>query len=207
LTQVPPDDDPSPRAVSLISQGLIELYRLANQASIGEARNEIAGVRASVESLAARMERQIAEDSDQRRRLGGQLAALAGSLDRLVAHLQALSTQMTELLVRLDTQARPATEPAAPEASFLPVEGITVAFADVGFQSLRDIEQAFSALPTVARAVITRYVENDQRVELDLRAPVTASDLVQAIRNSTGLDAAVDEARLERHRLEVKILP
>jgi hypothetical protein len=189
---------------------LIELVRsMADQASITEARGEIAAVRASVESLTARIERQTAEDRDQRRLLGDQLAALAGSLDRLVTHLQGLSTLMAELLERLSTPARLSVEPPVPEASFLPGgEGVTVAFAGVpGFQSLMEIQKAFAGLPAVAGASVERYQEGDSRILLDLRAAVTASALVQAVRDSTGLNAAVDEARPETRRLKVKILP
>src|SRR5437870_2612280 len=178
-------------AASLLSEGLAALVRsMTDRGAIAEARGDIAAVRAALESLNLKIERQAAEDRDQRRLLGDQLANLAGALDRLVTHLEGLSTLMAEMLERLSSP--PGTAPLAPallEPAFMPGgEGVTVAFAGVpGFQSLMDIQKAFTALPAVASASVERYQEGDSRVLVALQAPVTGSEFVKAIRDGAGL--------------------
>src|SRR5438270_13632052 len=93
-------------AAALLSEGLTALVRsVTDQRAIIEARADIAAVRAALDSLNLKVERQASEDRDQRRLLGDQLANLAGALDRLVTHLEGLSGLMAEMLGRLASPA------------------------------------------------------------------------------------------------------
>ncbi len=202
-------DDASKTAASLLSEGLTALIRsITDHAAIAQAREDIAAVRTALDSLNLKVERQAVDDRDQRRLLGDQLANLAGALDRLVTHLEGLSTLMAEMLERLSSP--PGTGPIAPvvvEPAFLPGgEGLTVVFTGVpGFQSLMDIQKAFTALPSVASASVERYQEGDSRILVALGAPVTGSELVKAIGEGAGLNASIEEARPETSRLRLKI--
>ena len=203
-------EDPSRQAASLLSEGLTALVRsMTDHAAIAEAREDVAAVRAALDALNLKVERQAAEDRDQRRLLGDQLANLAGALDRLVTHLEGLSTLMAEMLERLSAPSGKPTVASTAEPAFIPGnEGVTVALAGVpGFQSLMDIQKALATLPGVTSASVERYQEGDSRILVALRGPVTSSELLTAIRDGAGLDASVDEARPETNRLKLKISP
>ncbi len=218
MTQSPPpqEEDAPSRAASLLGQGVADLVRsLINLPALAETRGEVAAVRAAVEVLAERVDRQMSEDRDQRDLLGKQLSALAGSLERLVSHLQGLSTLMAELLERLaapEGRRAPAAESAEPqvepEPMFLPGgEGVTVAFAGVpGFQGLMDIQKSLAALESVVGASVERYQEGDSRILLHLQSGVSAAQLLEAVRAGTGLNAVVEESRPETNRLKVRII-
>jgi len=185
---------------------------MTDHAAIAEAREDIAAVRTALDALNLKVDRQAAEDRDQRRLLGDQLANLAGALDRLVTHLEGLSTLMAEMLERLASPSgtssiAPAAAVAVGEPVFVPGgEGVTVALAGVpGFQSLMDIQKALTASISVASASVERYQEGDSRILVVLQGPVRASEIVRAIREGAGLNATIEEARPETNRLKLKI--
>jgi hypothetical protein len=171
-----------------------------------EAAEELSAARTAIEALSSRLERQLDEDKEQRRLLGDQLGALAGSLDRLVTHLQGLSQLMGELLERLAEPSAPATSAEAP---FQPGgEGVSLALAAVpGFQALMDIQKALSSMPQVSGASVERYQEGDSRILLHLSAAVTASEIASWLRGSTQYATVVEEAKPELSRLRMKIVP
>ena len=68
-------------------------------------RTELAQNRERLEALVERIDLQRSEDKEQRVLLAGQLTNLAGSLDRLVDHLDGLSHLMAELIERMVTAA------------------------------------------------------------------------------------------------------
>jgi hypothetical protein len=173
---------------------------------LAEARDELSAVRAAIQDLSTRLERQLEDDKDQRRLVGDQLAALATSLDRLVVHLQGLSQLMGDLLERLAETPAPTT---APEASFQPGgEGVSLALAAVpGFQALMDIQKALASMPQAAGASVERYQEGDSRILLHLKSPVTASEIAAWVRSSTQYATVVEEARPELSRLRLKVVP
>jgi hypothetical protein len=201
-------DDAVSRAAGLLAQALNELYQAA-AAEAGASREDLAESRAALQSLAQRLEQQLAEEKLQRAQLAGQLTNLAGSLDRLVNHLHGLSQLMAELLERLASSAEtPIAEAAVSEPAFQPGgEGISLNLASVpGFQALMDIQKALIALEEVAGASVERFQEGDSRVLLQLRTPLTASALAAALTRATGHQFAVEEARPELMRLRLKIL-
>jgi hypothetical protein len=201
------EDDASAQAATLVAQALEALQRAAtDKAGLSDAREELVAARLAIEGMTGRIEGQLEEEKEQRKLLGDQLTGLAGSLDRLVTHLQGLSQLMADLLERL---AEPAAPPTPAEAPFLPGgEGITLILASVpGFQGLMDIQKALTAMEQVAGASVERFQEGDSRIILHLKAPITATDLATNLRGATGYGAIVEEARPELLRLRIKIIP
>jgi hypothetical protein len=199
-----PEEEASQRAATLLVQALTELQQAATSRS-----GEMAS-RAALEELTQRIERQLAEEKEQRLVLAGQLTGLATSLDRLVTHLQGLSTLMADLLERLATPSPlPTTAPAGTEQPFLPGgEGISLMLNGVpGFQALMDIQKALTSLDKVAGVSVERFQEGDSRLLLHLSAPIPAGELAHALRNATGHAFAVEESRPELARLRLKIVP
>ena len=203
-------DDAIARAARLIAGGLSELTTASqeNSALLDEmARNRIA-----FESLSQQMEQRLAEERQQRGALADQITNLAGSLDRLVTHLEGISLLMSELVERMAAPREPApaletpTEPAEP--LFQPGgEGVSLAIGAVpGFQVLMDIQKALMGFQQVSSASVERFQEGDSRIQIHLREPVSGSQLAGALGDATGHAFAVEEARPELMRLKLKIV-
>jgi hypothetical protein len=209
-SQSRPDEETSARIAAQFARAFSELQQsLVSASGVAVAQDELSAARAAIEELSGRLERQLEDDKDQRRLLGDQLAALATSLDRLVAHLQGLSQLMGDLLERL---AEPASQPApaaAAEPSFQPGgEGVSLALSAVpGFQALMDMQKALSSMPQVSGASVERYQEGDSRILLHLKSPVTASEIAGWLRSSTQYATVVEEAKPELSRLRMKVVP
>ena len=207
MTQFPPrpDEETTKRAASYLAQALNELQQAAGARSA-----EIAS-RADLQELAERIERQLAEEKEQRLFLAGQLTGLATSLDRLVTHLQGLQELMAGLLPRPGLPDGPAAAPASEpsEPAFLPGgEGVSVILTSVpGFQALMDIQKAFAAMDQVEGASVERFQEGDSRLLLHLSAPVTAGELAAALRRATAHNVLVEESHPELCRLRLKLVP
>jgi hypothetical protein len=202
-------DDATNRAASLIAQALGELQR-STASEVGKARQDLLSSREILQNLASGMERHLAEEKEQHLVLASQLTNLAGSLDRLVGHLQGLSQLMADLLERL---AEPAAitppESTRGEPPFQPGgEGVSLTLTGVpGFQALMEIQKALTSLDQVDHASVERFQEGDSRILVALRAPVTGSALVDSLISLTGQVMAVEEAQPELARLRVKVIP
>lgn len=203
-------DDAVARAAGLLAQALHELYDAAAADAVAS-REELAQSRAAVQELSQRLESQLAEEKTQRAQLAGQLTNLAGSLDRLVNHLHGLSQLMAELLERLATpaEALPASAAEArPEPAFQPGgEGIALSLTSVpGFQALMDIQKALIAMEQVSTASVERFQEDESRIQLLLREPVTAEHIASTLSGATNRAFAVEEARPELMRLRIRVV-
>jgi len=201
------EEEAAAQAAAHLGKALAELTRnVAEQAGLTTARDEISAARAAIETTAQRIQGHLEEARERENLLGQQLGGLASSLDRLVAHLEGLSRLMGDLLERV---SEPAAAPVAkPEPAF-PAggEGTTLVLASVpGFQGLMEIQKALTAMEQVAGASVERYQEGDSRILLHLNAQVTASQIVEALRQATGHPAVVEESRPELLRLKIKIL-
>jgi hypothetical protein len=205
-------DDAISRAARLIAGALSELTNASqdNSALVEEmARNRL-----SIERLSQQMDERLAEDRRQRGQLAEQITSLAGSLDRLVTHLEGISLLMSELVERLAAPRpfEPAPEPeTAPEPSeplFQPGgEGITLAIESVpGFQVLMDIQKALMSFAQVSSASVERFQEGESRIQIHLREAISGSDLAAALGTAAGHAFAVEESRPELMRLRLKIV-
>lgn len=202
-------DDAIGRAARLIAGALSELTAASqeNPALVDElARNRIA-----IETLRQQMDQRLAEERQQRAVLAEQITSLAGSLDRLVTHLEGISLLMSDLVGRLggpEPVAQTSTAPDAGEPPFRPGgEGVSLAISDVpGFQVLMDIQKALMAMEQVSGASVERFQEGESRIQLQLRAPVTGLQLAGALGSATGHSFAVEESRPEVMSLRLKIV-
>ena len=203
-------EEPLDRAASLIAKALAELQRdAAGDINVAAIHDELSASRAAIEALAARFERQMADELEQRLLLAGQLTNLATSLDRLVNHLEGLSEVIAGLAGRpADSQAAAAKTHTTPEPAFMPGgEGVTLSILAVpGFQVLMDIQKALNALDAVGSASVERFQEGDSRVLVHLRSPVTAGELASALHGGTNLHFSVEEARPELMSLRMKVV-
>lgn len=212
-------DDAVGRAARLLAGALNELQTAGQDVSNAEAieRNRLA-----IEALGERLEQQLIEERQQRAMLGGQLTNLAGSLDRLVSHLEGMSRLLASMVERLpaapvsdessptaDTPPSTTQVPAAPtEPAFRPGgEAIDVAITGVpGFQTLMDVQKALTGLEQVASASVERFQEDESRVQVQLQAPITGSEIATALGRLTGHAFAVEEARPELVSLKLRIV-
>lgn len=208
-SQSPPDQDASARIASSFARAFEELQEsISRSLGLKAATEELNAARVAIEDLCRGMLRQMEEDKEQRRVVGDQLAALAGSLERLVSHLQGLSQLMGDLLERLAQPSPALAPPPPPETPFQPGgEGVTVTLVGVpGFQALMEIQKALSSMQHVAGASVERYQEGDSRLLVHLSAPVTATDIAGRLRGSTQYAVAVEESKPEFSRLRLKIV-
>jgi hypothetical protein len=203
-------DDAIARAARLIAGGLSELTTASqeNSALVDEvARNRIA-----IEALSQQMEQRLAEERQQRGALADQITNLAGSLDRLVSHLEGISLLMSELVERMAAPREPEPEPVThvepTEPLFRPGgEGVSLAIGAVpGFQVLMDIQKALMGFQQVSSASVERFQEGDSRIQIHLREAVTGTQLATALGDATGHAFAVEESRPELMRLRLKIV-
>ncbi len=180
-------------------------------------QQELASNRAALQELAASLERHIADEREQHVSLAGQLTTLAGSLDRLVNHLQGLSGLMGDLLSRLAEPA-PVAAPAEPEPPVVTApseppfqpggEGVSLTVISVpGFQALMEIQKALTVLAQVSHASVERFQEGDSRLLIALTAPMTATEIVTALINATGHAMTVEDSKPELARLRIKVVP
>jgi hypothetical protein len=203
-------DDAIARAARLIAGALSELTTASQENAT--LLNEVARNRMAIESLGQQMEQRLAEERQQRNLVAEQITNLAGSLDRLVTHLEGISLLMSELVERLAAPREPEPEPSTPAETGEPLfrpggEGVALAIGAVpGFQVLMDIQKALMAFEQVSSASVERFQEGDSRIQLHLREAVTGSQLAAALGNATGHSFAVEETRPELMRLRLKIV-
>ena len=203
-------DDAIARAARLIAGALSELTTASqeNSALVEEvARNRIA-----IEALSQQWEKQLAHERQQRGALAEQITNLAGSLDRLVTHLEGISLLMSDLVQRMAPAQAQAPAPVAPpepaEPMFQPGgEGISLAIGEVpGFQVLMDIQKALMAFDQVSSASVERFQEGESRIQLHLRAAVSGAQLATGLGGATGHSFAIEDSRPELMRLRLKIV-
>ena len=205
-------DDAIARAAQLIAGALNELTKAGQDNS--DLVAEVKRNRVAIEALNQQMEQRLAEERQQRAMLAEQISNLAGSLNRLVTHLEGISLLMSDLVGRLAIPREPAAQPELPAAAepgeplFRPGgEGVSLAIGSVpGFQVLMDIQKALMALEQVATASVERFQEGDSRIQLHLRAPISGAQVAKALGSATSHSFAIEESHPELMRLRLKIV-
>lgn len=213
-------------AASVLAEALSEaqalLARAAEEESAGRRRRHAepatsqdqslpSQTEAAVRLLADSFKRAIDLIGEQRSLLADEVISLGRSVRRLEESLDDLARLMRESRGPAVFEARAGRRsPAAEEAKdAFPVggEGIQVVVSAVpGFQELMELQRALMRLSPVERASVERYFDGEARVVLLLREPLTASDVVDAIREATGHQLSVEEARPEALRLHLRFL-
>jgi hypothetical protein len=170
-------------------------------------RDELARSSALLDQLTGRLDQQLTEDREQRAVLSGQLTTLAGSLDALVNHLQSLSHLMADILERM-SEPPPVPEPVGEPQFAAGGEGVSLTLSGVpGFQVLMDVQKALMSLDAVSGASVERFQDGDSRILLQLRMPITATELADALRRTTSYAFGIEESRPELLRLRLKFIP
>ena len=83
--------------------------------------------------------------------------------------------------------------------------GIVIA-AVPGFQGLMDVQRGLSALQAVEGAPVRRYKDGEALLEVALRAPVSATQIVERLEYATGRPLLIEEARPEALRLRLRFI-
>jgi uncharacterized phage infection (PIP) family protein YhgE len=204
-------EDAVSQAAGAIAKALADLQQAAS-AEAETTRKGLTKSRGDLRALVQRFESQLSQEREQSSVSANQLTALVSSIDRLVERLDNVSQRLAELTERLaDGVAAPGSSPAAAasqEPPFQPGgEGITLAVSCVpGFQALMDIHKALQAMDQVASASVERFQEGDSRILVQLRSPVTASEVASCLLGATGHALAVEEARPEVMQLRMKVI-
>jgi uncharacterized phage infection (PIP) family protein YhgE len=204
-------DDAVNEAAALIARALADLQQAAS-AEAEATRKGLTKSRGDLRELVQRFDSQLSQEREQSAVSANQLTALASAIDRLVERLDAVSQRLAELTERLaEGVAAPGSSPtaaASQEPPFQPGgEGITLAVSCVpGFQALMDIHKALQAMDQVASASVERFQEGESRILVQLRSPVTASEVASGLHGATGHALAVEEARPEVMQLRLKVI-
>lgn len=181
----------------------------------------------AVDATAERTSRELAE---LKATLQDVFQRLQGTLDHLGTEAQRLSDGASDLALvagRLDTRMselirsmsssrppdreEPAVQPAPVtpiEPQFLPGEdavGIVLA-AVPGFQGLMDAQRALSGLPEAESASVVAYKNGEATLQVQLHAPVSARQIVEDLRDSTGHQLLIEESRPEALRLRLRFI-
>lgn len=149
-----------------------------------------------------RLEEALAQLGAEASRLSEGAAQLAGVAARLEAQVGsfALSFEQRETVVQ---------EPPVPgEPRFEPdgrPVGIVLA-AVPGFQGLMDAQRALSTMPSAEGASVVGYKNGEAAIELVLREPISARQIVEGLRDSTGHQLLIEEARPDDFRLRLRFV-
>jgi len=157
--------------------------------------------------------------ADLRRWLAEVFSHLDDVLTRLDSEAHRLATtsaRLSDVAARLEDRLRDGRAPAAgePEAAapaaeptFVPNGTIAVVLAAVpGFQGLMDVQRALSALPQAEGATVLAFKDGEASLEVRLRSPMTARQLVEALSHATGHSLLIEEVRPEASKLRLRFV-
>lgn len=156
--------------------------------------------------------------ADLRRWLGDVFQHLDDVLSRLDGEARRLaetSSRLADVASRLDDRLAdrraPAANdhaPAAAEPRFSPGGGaIGIVLAAVpGFQGLMDVQRALSSLPEAEAASVIAFKDGEASIEVTLRSPITARQLVEGLHQATGHPLLIEEVRPEASKLRLRFV-
>lgn len=154
--------------------------------------------------------------ADLRRWLGDVFQHLDDVLTRLDGEARRLaetSSRLAQVAGRLEDRLAPghppaASEPAvAEEPTFSPGSAVGIVLAAVpGFQGLMDVQRALSSLPASEAATVLAFKDGEASLEVTLRSPITARQLVEGLHQATGHPLLIEEVRPEASRLRLRFV-
>ena len=187
--------------------------RLSAAQPPGEEANgaDLSELRRSLRHALDRLEDAIDHVGIEEQRLSDQVAELGLLSQRLERRLDGIARLLEHAVGRLAPAEREAIREAAPtpqeieEPCFTAGSGVGLVISDVpGFQGLMEVQRGLSRLPAVESASVKRYQNGEASVEVMLREPATASEIVDAIGAATGASLLIEEARPEASRLRLR---
>lgn len=163
---------------------------------------ELAELKATLRGVLERLDEALKHLTTEAGRLSQEAANLAVVSERLEQHLG-------DLTQGLGGAAR--AEPAAPatdEPRFGAGNGaLGIVLAGVpGFQGLMDAQRALSGLPSAQGASVVAFRNGEASLELHLQSPVSAREIVESVRRSTGHELLIEEARPDAGRLRLRFV-
>ena len=209
-SQEPPGPQSAVDAVEVLEQALShfeavleELEGRVHSAAAGVSaqltKDELAGLKSTVAAVLERLE-------DALRQLSTQYRGLSNEASRLTAVAERLEARMKELAGTIEQiEAEPA-RPAEPQ--FVPNgQAVRVVLAAVpGFQGLMEAQRALSGLAAAEGASVIAYKNGEAALEVTLREPVTAREIVEGLSQVTGHQLLIEEARPEAARLRLRFV-
>jgi hypothetical protein len=168
---------------------------------------ELAELKESLRGVLERLQAALDHLSGEARRLSDEASGLAVVSERLESHLSELTAALTGLPLAPASApgARPQAPPPPREPQFAAGNGpVDVVLASVpGYQGLMDALRALGDLPG-AHASVVGYRNGEASMQLSLSTPVTVRQIVDALRQSTGHQLLIEEARPEASRLRLR---
>lgn len=170
---------------------------------------ELSGLRRTLRELAQRLEDAVDHLGLEAQRLSDETSRLAQIAGQLEARLSELAGAGTPVSAPREVASTPSAEPVAPrEPQFQPGEGaVGIVLAAVpGFQGLMEVQRALSGLSATERASVVAYRNGEASLEVLLRAPVSAQQIVEELRSATGYRLLIEESRPEAQRLRLRFI-
>lgn len=166
-------------------------------------KDDLASLKSTITGVLERLDAAL-------RQLATQYQGLSSETGRLTAIAERLDVRMKELATTIDEieTAPPPAPPAPPEPQFSPNgQAIRVVLAGVpGFQGLMEAQRALSGLAAAEGASVVAYKNGEAALEVTLRAPVTAREIVEGLAELTGHQLLIEEARPEAARLRLRFV-
>lgn len=212
----PPEEEKLPGPTLLqetqsLIRTLTEHFDRALDRMADERRILIDEVQSASHASREHLERAIDRIDQDRRSLADQITSLARSLERLERRLDEMSRLVAESRVAAPVVAPAEVEavvvaPVDTEPAFTPgEEGLTLVISAVpGFQGLMEVQRALMRVPAIEGASVERYFDGEARIVLMLREPITATRLLETLREATGQQLQLEESRPEASRLRVR---
>lgn len=210
MQQYPPPGQPvsAAEAVSSLSRTLDHFEQVLSaleqrtRTQQRAAPEEVSQLRRAEQDTFQQLEAVLGQLRNEATRLSQGAAQLAQVAERLEERVGALAESMAR---RAEVEAAP---PAPQEPRFAangrPV-GVVLA-AVPGFQGLMDVQRALSSMPAAEGASVVGYRNGEATLEIVLREPVTARQIVDGLQQSTGHHVLIEEARPDDLRLRLRFL-
>ena len=189
----------------------------AGATSESKATLELRDMKQTINDMFERMETTLDRLSVQAERLSdgaSDLATVAGSVEtRMNDVTRALREALTPRQPKTSAsgpadldRAAVATPAAPPEPQFTSAS-LNVALAAVpGFQGLMDAQRALSAQLQADGASVVAYKNGEAMIEVELKAPVTARQVVEGLQQATGKHVIIEESRPEADKLRLRFV-
>ena len=170
---------------------------------------EMAELKRSLGEILQRFDLALDHLGIEAKRLSNESSALALMADRLQMRLEQLQRALNGDYHEAPRERVVAQEPPVPtEPQFRPSDqGINVVISNVpGFQGLMDVQRALESLPEVEKASVLNFRNDEASLQLVLRSPTTARQLVDALARATGAELLIEESRPEAQRLRLRFV-
>ena len=217
----PVSEPPAAEAARILEQALAQVESLLGKVDQREqptapakekqamASQELTDLRRTLREVVHRLEDALDHLGMEAQRLSDETSRVALVADHLEARLLALARSLRQSVPPPVAEPTPEEELAVPqEPQFQPGDhavGIVVA-AVPGFQELMDMQRGLSRLQAVDGASVSSYRDGEASLELVLREPVSARQIVEQLGESTKRQLLIEEARPEAQRLRLRFV-